>query len=184
MIWDDLDKRAMRIALDEAKRATSIGETPIGAALLYQGEVIASAGNTRETKQDPLGHAELIVLKQAANILGSWRLEETKLYVTLEPCMMCAGAIYQARIPELIFGAADPKGGFVLSQAKLLDIPSLNHHVEWSHGLYAEESGELLKQFFRDLRARNKMARTSLELEQFSPINEEDESFADPLREA
>lgn len=170
----------MGIALDEAKRAASIGETPIGAALVYQNEIIVSAGNTRETDQDPLGHAELKVLQQASEILGSWRLEETKLYVTLEPCMMCAGAIYQARIPELVFGAADPKGGFVLSQAKLLDIPTLNHHVNWSHGLYAAESSDLLKQFFRDLRARNKNARVKLELEQLSSIDEEDEPILDP----
>lgn len=168
----------MSVALEEAKKAAAIGETPIGAALVYRGEIIASAGNTRETEQDPLGHAELIVLQRAANLLGSWRLEETKLYVTLEPCMMCAGAIYQARIPELVFGAADPKGGFVLSQAALLDIPSLNHHVNWTHGLYATEAGELLRQFFRELRIRNKKARMNSELEQLSPIDEEDEPIS------
>lgn len=184
MIWTDLDKEAMRIALDEAKKAASIGETPIGAALVYQDEIIAKAGNTRETAQDPLGHAELKVIEQAAGRLGSWRLEETKLYVTLEPCMMCAGAIYQARIPELVFGAADPKGGFVLSQAKLLDIPTLNHHVSWSHGLYAAESSELLKQFFRELRTRNKQARKTLDLEQLASIDEEDESFTDLGRQS
>ena len=159
MSWTALDERGMQRALDEAKLAALRGETPIGAALMYEDELLCSAGNIREAAQNPLGHAELIVIQEGAKKLKTWRLEGCTLYVTLEPCMMCAGAIYQARIPRLVFGASDPKAGFVHSQGRLLDHYSLNHHVDWTCGLFAEESSALLKQFFQDLRARAKRER-------------------------
>jgi len=143
-------------AIEEAKKAEAIGEVPIGAIIVYQDEIIARAHNLRESTQNAVTHAELMAIQEACQIIGSWRLEETTIYVTLEPCAMCAGAILQSRIPRVVYGAKDPKGGCVHSLYELLSDSRFNHECEVLEGVLAEECGELLSKFFRALRERNK----------------------------
>jgi tRNA(adenine34) deaminase len=141
-------------AVAEAKRAARRDEVPVGAVVVRGGEVIASAHNLRESEQDPTAHAELLALRQAAAVLGSWRLEGCTLYVTLEPCTMCAGAIVLARLPALVYAAADPKAGAVGSLFDVARDPRLNHEVDVTSGVMAEECAALLTTFFRAKRAR------------------------------
>ena len=142
----------MRAALDEAARATAMGEVPIAAVIVRNGEILAQSHNYRETWQDPTAHAEMIVIREAAKALGSWRLTDTMLYVTLEPCAMCLGAVILARIPRVVFGARDPKAGACGSVLDFTHEPRLNHRIEMLSGLLEEESQSLLQQFFRQLR--------------------------------
>lgn len=139
----------MRLALREAERATRHGDVPIGAVVVLEGEVIGAAGNERELRQSPLAHAEMLAIEQAAGHMGSWRLLNTVLYVTLEPCTMCAGAIVQARIPRLVYGASDDKAGAAGTLYNVCQDPRLNHCLHVSGGLLAAESVALLQQFFR-----------------------------------
>lgn len=150
--FDDLDHHFMQQALTLARSATLIGEVPIAALLVREGIVIAEAHNLRETRQDPTAHAELIAIQEGARRTNSWRLTGTTLYVTLEPCAMCIGAIVLARITRLVFGATDPKAGACGSIMNIPPEPRLNHHVEVAGGLFAEESQALLQDFFRQLR--------------------------------
>lgn len=143
--------RWMRLALDEARAAAAEDEVPVGAVVVAAGRVIASAHNQREQLADPTAHAEMIALTQAAAALGSWRLEGCTLYVTLEPCPMCAGAILQARVPFVVWGA-DPKAGAVESLYKLFEDPRLNHRVEHTGRVLAPECGAILSDFFRGKR--------------------------------
>ncbi len=139
----------MELALQQARLAPLIGEVPIGAVLVHQNEVIAAAHNYRERSQDPTAHAEMIVIRKAAEQFKTWRLTDTTLYVTLEPCPMCAGAIVQARITRLVFGAWDPKAG---ACGSILNIPEerrFNHRVQVAGGLFGQESRALLQEFFR-----------------------------------
>lgn len=145
----------MRMALAEAENAAKCGEVPIGAVVVQNGEVIATAHNLRETLRDAAAHAELLALSQASRRLGTWRLEKCDLYVTLEPCPMCAGAILQARIRRLIFGAADPKGGAVQSKIQIFEQGRWNHHPKITAGILEDDCGMILKDFFRTLRHRN-----------------------------
>jgi tRNA(adenine34) deaminase len=138
----------MLLALGEAERAAAHGDVPIGAVLARDGEVLAQAGNQRELRQDPTAHAEILVLRQAASILGGWRLPLTTLYVTLEPCAMCAGAIVLARVPRVVFATADPKAGAAGSVLNVLDEPAFNHRPEVTRGLLAEEAAAQLRAFF------------------------------------
>ncbi len=142
----------MRIALREAERALEHDDVPVGAVVVHAGEVIGAAHNERELRQDPTAHAELVALREAARALSSWRLLDTVLYVTLEPCAMCAGAIVLARIPRLVYGAADPKAGAAGSVLDLLRDPRLNHRVEVAGGLFEPESATLLRSFFASRR--------------------------------
>ncbi len=144
--------RWMRVALDEARAAAEEDEVPVGAVIVAAGRVIASAHNQREQLADPTAHAEMIALTQAAAALGSWRLEQCTLYVTLEPCPMCAGAILQARVPVVIWGAADPKAGAVESLYRLFEDQRLNHRVQHTGHVMAEECGRILSDFFRQKR--------------------------------
>ena len=145
----------MRRALVEAQAAADEDEVPVGAVIVHQGRVIASAHNQREQLNDPTGHAEMIAITQAAASLGSWRLDDCTLYVTLEPCLMCAGAILQARIPNVVYGAADPKAGAVDSLFALLNDERLNHRCSTVlAGVLAEPCGEILSEFFRKKRSR------------------------------
>jgi len=144
--------RWMRVALDEARAAADEDEVPVGAVIVAAGRVIASAHNQREQLADPTAHAEMISLTQAAAALGSWRLEQCTLYVTLEPCPMCAGAILQARVPVVIWGAADPKAGAVESLYRLFEDQRLNHRVQHTGHVMAEECGRILSDFFRQKR--------------------------------
>lgn len=138
----------MRQALAEAERAAAAGDTPIGAVLEQGGEPLASAGNERELRGDPTAHAEVLVLREAAEKLGGWRLPETTLYVTLEPCAMCAGAIVLARVPRVVIGAPDPKAGAAGSVLNVLGEPRLNHRPQVDRGVLAAECAALLKEFF------------------------------------
>ncbi|WP_010291277.1 tRNA adenosine(34) deaminase TadA [Kurthia massiliensis] len=149
----------MQAAIDEAAKAGSIGEVPIGAVIVYKDEIIARAHNLRETSQNAVTHAELMAIQQACEVIGSWRLEETTLYVTLEPCPMCAGAILQSRIPRVVYGARDVKAGCVHSLYTMLNDSRFNHECDVTEGVMAEETGALLTNFFRDLRAKKKEAK-------------------------
>jgi tRNA(adenine34) deaminase len=142
------DEYFMRLALREAERAPDHDDVPIGAVLVHGGEVLAAARNERELRGDPTAHAELLALREASTKLGTWRLLDTVLYVTLEPCPMCAGAIVLARVPRVVFGAPDPKAGAAGSVLDVLDEPRLNHRPAVARGLLAEESAELLRSFF------------------------------------
>ncbi|MGL6225381.1 MAG: tRNA adenosine(34) deaminase TadA [Thermoguttaceae bacterium] len=146
----------MQIALKEAHFAWSEQEVPIGAVVVCQNRVIARAYNQREQLRDPTAHAEMLAITQAAESLGSWRLEECTLYVTLEPCPMCAGAIIQARIPRVVFGAFDPKAGAVRSLYQLLEDQRFNHRSEVISGILAEQCGSLLTEFFQEQRRLGK----------------------------
>ena len=144
----------MRLALREAQRARDHGDVPIGAVVVRAGEVIAAGRNERELRQDPTAHAEILALREAAAAGGSWRVLETTLYVTLEPCAMCAGAIVLARVPRVIYGASDPKAGAAGSVLDVLSEPRLNHRPEVAGGVLGEECGELLSEFFATRRER------------------------------
>ena len=150
------DQYYMMLAIDEAKKAETLGEVPIGAVIVHDGKVIASAHNLRETTQNAVTHAELSAIQLACETLGSWRLENAVLYVTLEPCPMCAGAILQSRIPRVVYGARDPKGGCVHTFYQLLNDPRFNHECEVKEGVLAEECGQLLTNFFRAIRRKRK----------------------------
>ncbi|MEM6655137.1 MAG: tRNA adenosine(34) deaminase TadA [Planctomycetota bacterium] len=143
------DEKWMRAALDQACLAAEEGEVPVGAVIVREGTVVAAAHNQREQLHDPTAHAEMIAITQAAESLGGWRLEGCTLYVTLEPCPMCAGAIVQARVPRVVYGAADPKAGAVDSLFHLLTDDRLNHRCEVIGGVLAEDCGAALKEFFR-----------------------------------
>jgi len=142
------DEYFMRLALREAERATAHDDVPIGAVIVHDGEVLAAGRNERELRQDPTAHAEVLALREAAEKLGSWRVLESVLYVTLEPCAMCAGAIVLARVPRVVFGAWDPKAGAAGSVLDILAQPQLNHRPEVAGGLLAQECGALLSSFF------------------------------------
>jgi tRNA(adenine34) deaminase len=146
----------MQLALEEAEQALSENEVPIGAAIVCDGRVIALAHNQREQLRDPTAHAEMIAITQAAGARQSWRLDGCTLYVTLEPCPMCAGAIVQARLPLLVYGAADPKAGAVHTLYRLLDDPRLNHRAEVVAGVLAEPCGQILSRFFQEQRRLGK----------------------------
>jgi tRNA(adenine34) deaminase len=159
MVMDEKDYKYMQMAVDEAMKAQALGEVPIGAIIVHDNKVIARAHNLRETTQNAVTHAELSAIQDACNELGSWRLEETTLYVTLEPCPMCAGAILQSRIPRVVYGARDPKGGCVDSLYRLLNDPRFNHECEVTEGVLGNECGEMLTSFFKDIRERKKKAK-------------------------
>ncbi len=143
----------MRLALDTARAAAAIDEVPIGAVLVREGQVLATAHNYREVWQDPTAHAEILAIREAAARLGSWRLTGATLYVTLEPCTMCIGAMVLARVARVVFGATDPKAGACGSLFTIPAEPRLNHRVEVTGGILAEDSEALLQTFFRQLRA-------------------------------
>jgi tRNA(adenine34) deaminase len=142
------DEYFMRLALREAERAVEHDDVPIGAVIVQGGEVLAAARNERELRADPTAHAELLALREASTKLGTWRLLDTVLYVTLEPCAMCAGGIVLARVPRVVFGADDPKAGAAGSVLDVLAEPRLNHRPAVAGGLLAEESADLLRSFF------------------------------------
>lgn len=153
------DEKFMREAIEEAKKAEQIGEVPIGAVIVVDGEIIARAHNLRETNQTAIAHAEILAIDAACKGLGTWRLEEATLYVTLEPCPMCAGAIMLSRIEKVVFGTHDPKGGCVGTFMNLVQDDRFNHQSEVVTGVLEEECGQLLSDFFRRLREKKKEAR-------------------------
>ena len=147
----------MELALTQARQAASLGEVPVGAVVVNKrGHILAVAHNRREQDHDPTGHAELIAMREAAQAQGHWRLEGCTVYVTLEPCAMCAGAMVLSRIERCVFGASDPKGGFLGTVADLSDHPVLNHSFQVVAGVEQQACGDLLRDFFRELRRRKK----------------------------
>ena len=150
--WSEMDLGSMREALAEAKAAASEGEVPVGAIVVAGGEIIAHGHNRSETDNDPSAHAEIVALREAARTTGNYRLTDATLYVTLEPCAMCMGALVQARIERLVFGAYDPKAGAAGSAIDLSGSPSFNHRFEINGGVLAEECGAVLKAFFESRR--------------------------------
>jgi tRNA(adenine34) deaminase len=141
-------ERGMSLAIEQARLAEAHGDVPIGAAILHDGELLAAAGNERERRRDPTAHAEVLAIRAAAEALGGWRLPGTTLYVTLEPCAMCAGAIVLARIPTVVYAAPDPKAGAAGSILDVLSEPALNHRPEVISGVLEQECATLLNEFF------------------------------------
>ncbi len=148
-----MDALFMRRALEQARRAAEAGEVPVGAVIVHDNLIVGQAHNQVETLKDPTAHAEILAITQAAAALGDWRLEETTLYVTKEPCVMCAGAIVLARIPRVLCGVDDPKRGGAVSVFNVLDHPALNHRAHYESGLLEDECRDVLQEFFR--RKRN-----------------------------
>ena len=167
----DQDRKFMQEAIEEAKKAQALGEVPIGAVIVYKDEIIGRAHNLRETSQNAVTHAELMAIQQACEAIGSWRLEETTLYVTLEPCPMCAGAILQSRVPRVVYGARDLKAGCVDSLYRLLNDARFNHECAVTEGISADECGELLTNFFRAIRERKKAEK--LERKRLAELGED-----------
>lgn len=156
-------EKYMREAMRQACRAYALGEVPIGCVIVHEGRVIGRGYNRRNTDKSTLAHAEITAIRRASKWIGDWRLEECTLYVTLEPCQMCAGAIVQARIPEVVMGCMNPKAGCGGSILNLLEMPEFNHQVRVTRGVLADESSELLKRFFTELRKRNREEKSLLQ---------------------
>ena len=149
----------MKAALKQAQKAYQLGEVPIGCVIVHEGKIIARGYNRRNTDKNTLAHAEITAINRASKKIGDWRLEECTLYVTLEPCQMCAGAIVQARIPSVVMGCMNPKAGCAGSILNLLNMPEFNHQVDVTRGILEEECSQMLKQFFKELRMRNKLEK-------------------------
>ena len=149
-------EKYMRAAIRQAKKAYGLGEVPIGCVIVYEGKIIGRGYNRRNTDKNTLAHAEITAINKASKKVGDWRLEGCTLYVTLEPCQMCAGAIVQARIDEVVMGSMNPKAGCGGSVLNLLEMPEFNHQVRVTRGVLEEECSLLLTQFFKELRVRNK----------------------------
>ncbi len=159
------DEKFMREAIKQAKKAYALGEVPIGCVIVHDKRIIGRGYNRRNTDKSTLSHAELIAIRKAGKVIGDWRLEECTLYVTLEPCQMCAGAIVQARIPRVVMACMNPKAGCAGSVLNILDMPQFNHQVEAVRGVMEEECAQMLKQFFKELRVRNKIEKELKEKE-------------------
>lgn len=151
-----IDEKYMKEALKQAKKALKLGEVPIGCVIVYEGKIIGRGYNRRNTDKSTLCHAEITAIKKASKYIGDWRLEDCALYVTLEPCQMCAGAIIQARIPQVIMGCMNPKAGCGGSILNILEMPEFNHQAEVTRGVMEQECSDILKVFFTELRIRNK----------------------------
>lgn len=152
----NMDQRYMKEALKQAKKADKIDEVPIGCVIVYEDKIIARAYNRRNIDKNTLAHAELLAIKKASKVLGDWRLEDCTMYVTLEPCQMCAGAIVQARIKKVVVGSMNPKAGCAGSVLNLLQMDEFNHQVELEIGVMEEECSRMLKEFFKRLREEKK----------------------------
>ena len=152
------DERYMRQAITLAKKAAANGDVPIGCVIVYEGKVIARGYNWRNVDKTTLAHAEIMAIKKASKVLGDWRLEDCTMYVTLEPCQMCAGAIVQARIPKVVIGCMNPKAGCAGSILNLLDMKQFNHQVEVTRGIMETECSAMMSGFFAELRAKKKAA--------------------------
>lgn len=165
------DEQAMRIALDQAQNAWLVGEVPVGAVIMRAGQVIATGYNRPITEHDPTAHAEIVALRHAATLLGNYRLPECELYVTLEPCAMCAMALMHARFKRVVFGALDPKTGAAGSVVDLFGVPQLNHHTQVQGGVMAADCGKVLRDFFAERREiyRNRRATPSDAMPAFEP---------------
>lgn len=160
----NIQEKYMKEALKQAKKAYALGEVPIGCVIVHQGKIIGRGYNRRNTDKNTLSHAEITAIRKASKAIGDWRLEECTLYVTLEPCQMCAGAIVQARIPETVIGCMNPKAGCAGSILNVLEMPEFNHQVAVTRGVLEQECSEMLKTFFAELRVRNKAEKEARKL--------------------
>ncbi len=151
-----IQEKYMKEALKQAKKAYALGEVPIGCVIVHEGKIIGRGYNRRNTDKNTLSHAEITAIRRASKYIGDWRLEECTLYVTLEPCQMCAGAVIQARIPEVVIGCMNPKAGCAGSVLNILETPKFNHQASVTRGILEQECSDLLKNFFAELRIRNK----------------------------
>ena len=159
------DEKYMKEAIKQARKAYALGEVPIGCVIVHEGKIIGRGYNRRNTDKNTLAHAEITAIHKASKVIGDWRLEECTLYVTLEPCQMCAGAIVQARIPKVVMACMNPKAGCAGSILNILDMPQFNHQVEAVRGVMEEECSRMLKEFFVELRTRNKMEKEARKAE-------------------
>lgn len=155
----NIHEKYMKEALKQAKKAYALGEVPIGCVIVHQGKIIGRGYNRRNTDKNTLAHAEITAIRKASKIIGDWRLEECTIYITLEPCQMCAGAIIQARIPEVVMGCMNPKAGCGGSLLNILEDARFNHQAEVTRGILEQDCSELLKLFFTELRERNKLEK-------------------------
>ena len=157
----NVEEKYMKEALKQAKKAYALGEVPIGCVIVHEGKIIGRGYNRRNTDKNTLSHAEITAINKASKVIGDWRLEDCTLYVTLEPCQMCAGAIVQARIPEVVMGCMNPKAGCAGSILNILEMPQFNHQVKVTRGILGEECSQMLKTFFEELRIRNKQEKAA-----------------------
>ena len=158
-----MDEKYMKEAIRQAKKAYALDETPIGCVIVHEGKIIGRGYNRRNTDKSPLAHAEIAAIRKASKKLGDWRLEECTLYVTLEPCQMCSGAIVQARIPRVVVGCMNPKAGCAGSILNLLQVEAFNHQAELTTGVLEEECSQMMKSFFKELRKKQKMKKKEQE---------------------
>ncbi len=162
--WDiKVDEKYMREAIRQAKKAYALEEVPIGCVIVHEGKIIGRGYNRRTTDKNPLAHAELIAIKKASKKMNDWRLEDCTLYVTLEPCQMCSGAIVQTRTTRVVVGCMNPKAGCAGSVLNLLDVQEFNHQVELTTGVLEEECSSMMKQFFRELRDKQKKIKKKIQ---------------------
>lgn len=159
------DEKYMKEAMRQAKKAYLLGEVPIGCVIVYQDKIIGRGYNRRNTDKNTLSHAEITAINKASKYIGDWRLEECTLYVTLEPCQMCSGAIVQARIPRVVIGCMNPKAGCAGSILNVLQMPEFNHQVALTKGVLKQECSDMLTTFFKELRIRNKAEKQAKKLE-------------------
>lgn len=158
----NIQEKYMKEALKQAKKAYALGEVPIGCVIVHEGKIIGRGYNRRNTDKNTLAHAEITAINRASKYIGDWRLEECTMYVTLEPCQMCAGAIVQARIPEVVMGCMNPKAGCAGSILNILEMPQFNHQVSVTRGILEQECSDMLKLFFTELRIRNKEEKSQV----------------------
>lgn len=156
---EDKDIHYMKLAINQAKKAYKLSEVPIGCIIVHDDKIIGRGYNRRNTDKTTLGHAEITAIKKASKAIGDWRLEDCTMYVTLEPCQMCAGAIVQARIPRVVIGSMNPKAGCAGSIINILDIPSFNHQADITRGVLEDECSRMLTSFFKELRELNKKSK-------------------------
>lgn len=157
----DMQEKYMKEALKQAKKAYKLGEVPIGCVIVFEDKIIGRGYNRRNTDKNTLCHAEITAIRKASKYIGDWRLENCTLYVTLEPCQMCSGAIVQARIPEVVIGCMNPKAGCAGSILNILQMPEFNHQVQITRGVLEEECSRMLTTFFKELRIRNKLEKNA-----------------------
>ena len=168
----ELREKYMKAAIAQAKKAYKLGEVPIGCVIVYEGKIIGRGYNRRNTDKNTLSHAELTAIRRASKVMGDWRLEDCTMYVTLEPCQMCSGAIVQSRMKEVVIGCMNPKAGCAGSILNILQMQAFNHQVEITRGVLEEECSSLLKRFFAELRVRNKEEKARRREEELSKRQE------------
>ena len=167
------EEKYMKEAIRQAKKAYAIGEVPIGCVIVYQDKIVGRGYNRRMTDKNSLSHAELNAIRKASGKLGDWRLDDCEMFITLEPCQMCSGAIVQSRIRKVYIGSMNPKAGCAGSILNLLQVPQFNHQVEVEKGILEEECSQMLKQFFRELREKNKEKKNDVETDRDRTVGTE-----------